>query len=367
MSQPSSFQDTLASMSQDVDIQILNTSMKNKHLTLAQMRGVIPLFNHYFKQVDQFGNKKKISRDEKQARWISYKNKIWRDYKRAIKGTFASEQALIRRYSEPLTFLKYKLKRASNLKVSDLSVEDQQYYKEIGGLDDINALIARQHNIDSINKITSRNNKKRKITDVYELEYERNRQRNHNIHPHNIHHQNSPSNSALNLPEINAYTNIVMNDPLACTNIADESKEKVDKAIEKLNDDLDVFEQEQLLKKRIEAYEITQEKVKALMEATKNVIETQPAMIGCIPAIGGLDDQLMVCFDFWLNKHKYSIKNKVVDFTLFMEQIMILKSDPKDFVTFLQKWKMLRIFNNDCFDPVWNFITTELSIECKKD
>ena len=178
MSIASSFTDTLASMSQDMDVQILDPQYKNRHLTLAQMRGIIPLFNHYFVLKDQFGNKKKISRQEKQSRWISYKNKIWRDYKRAIKGTFASEQALIRRYSEPLTFLKYKLKRATNLKVSDLCLEDQQYYKEIGGLDNVEELISRQrNNLDSIERITQRNSKKRKIVDIYAMDYER----NHNV------------------------------------------------------------------------------------------------------------------------------------------------------------------------------------------
>ena len=96
------------------------------------MKGVVNLVIHYFKQVDEFGNRKKMSRAEKQRRWMSYKQKIWNDYDRLINGTHSSEQALIRRYGDPVTFLKYRLKRTTNLKVEDLGVEDQAYYKEIG-------------------------------------------------------------------------------------------------------------------------------------------------------------------------------------------------------------------------------------------
>lgn len=149
MSQMSSYNDSIASLSQDFDFQIdhpLPPIARGKSVTLATMRGVINLFNHYFKQVDELGNKKKMSRVDKHRRWISYKQKIWDDYGRRISGTYASEQALIRRYSDPLTFLKYKLKRARNLVISELSDADQAYYKEIGGTDDVNELIARTKN-----------------------------------------------------------------------------------------------------------------------------------------------------------------------------------------------------------------------------
>ena len=145
MSQLNSFDDSIVSMSQDFDFQISNpppTPSRGRAVTLATMRGVINLFNHYFKQLDNHGNRKKMTRVEKQRRWVSYKQKIWDEYGRRITGTYASEAALIRRYSDPLTFLKYRLKRARNLKVSDLSEIDQAYYKEIGGTDDPNELIA---------------------------------------------------------------------------------------------------------------------------------------------------------------------------------------------------------------------------------
>ena len=349
MSIASSFTDTLASMSQDIDVEIVDPRYRNKHLTLAQMRGIIPLFNHYFNLKDQFGNKKKISRQEKQSRWISYKNKIWRDYRRAIKGTFASEQALIRRYSEPLTFLKYKLKRANNLKVSDLCVEDQQYYKEIGGLENVEALISRQrNNLDSIERIMPRNSKKRRVADVYALDYER----NHNVQ----------------VPQYIPPTVEIVNKTSASNAVKNESQnQKMDEALDKLNENLDVFEHEQMLKRKIEAYETTQEKVKALMDFVKNIIHQKPEMIGSIPGMGGLEDQLVISFDIWLHANKTVILQRVSDSQLFIKQIVTMRSDPKDFVTFLQNWKLIRIFKNDEFDAVWKYMQKELNISVKSD
>ena len=109
------------------------------------MRGVIQIFNHYFPK----NPGKRMSRDEKQRRWTSYKNEIYREYGRVIFGKFSSEQALVKRYSQPLSFLKYKFKRSRNLNLNDLSEADKQYYFEIRGLEDIDQLIKDTYNIDS--------------------------------------------------------------------------------------------------------------------------------------------------------------------------------------------------------------------------
>ena len=106
-----------SSMNANEQIFVTTNAVKNQHLTLAQMRGVIQMFNHYFPKKPG----KRMTREEKNKRWSSYKNKIYRDYRRIITGKFSSEKALVKRYSQPLSFLKYKLKRAKNLKLSDLS------------------------------------------------------------------------------------------------------------------------------------------------------------------------------------------------------------------------------------------------------
>ena len=144
-----SIDDSLSpSSSQQQQIFVTTTAVRNQHLSLAQMRGVIQIFNHYFPK----GVKKRMSRDEKSRKWVSYKNRIYGEYKRIITGKFASEKALVKRCSEPLAFLKYKLKRATNLNVQDLSKADQDYYFEIGGLQDVNELIKKTYNFNRTKK-----------------------------------------------------------------------------------------------------------------------------------------------------------------------------------------------------------------------
>ena len=363
--QDSSYIDPLQTMSQDFDIvQPVVPAVRARNVTHAQMRGVIALFNHYFRQTDQYGNKKKMSRMEKQQRWVSYKDKIWTEYGRRIRGTFASEQALIRRYSEPLTFLKYKLKRARNLRVEDLTPEDQLYYREIGGLDDVNAMISQQNNIDSVQKFASPA-KKRRLTKSAQLQFHSesytnnhsfsNDDNNHNRHRH------QPS-----IPVVHNLTSVPPLQPSVHPQIkSDQFHEKeVDKAIDKVNDNLDIFEEEQLLKKKIEAFEITQQKINALMTAVKTMLGNNPELIGSMPGAGSLTDQLAVCFGYWLNQNKSVIISNVASKELFLDQLMTLKSEQQEYKAFLHKWKLVRMFENDSFLKVWEWIKDELSIEC---
>ena len=135
---------------------------KSSHLSCANIRGLIKLFNYYFIVKDANGKRKRLPRKEMNDRWISYKKKVFTDYGKVIKGTLNSEKAFVKRYSEPLSFLKYKLKRSTNLKVSDLSPSDQAYYYEIGGSENVQELIEQQLNIDSISKATNRMKRKRR-------------------------------------------------------------------------------------------------------------------------------------------------------------------------------------------------------------
>ena len=387
-----SFNNSLPSLSQSMEFQIVhNPAARGRGVTLAQMRGVIPLFNHYFKQVDEFGVRKKMSRAEKQRRWVNYKQKIWEDYNRRITGTFASEQALVRRYSDPLTFLKYKLKRATNLIIADLSDEDQAYYREIGGVDDINEMIARTGNVDSVNTFHQPPARRQRLNDPVGREYDRlrmsqqqqshnhNHNQNHNLnqHPPQVQNQSNnnrdrlsqaqvaQSNSAVNHFNVSDIVSPVALQPGAA--IKENDEKPMDVAIDKLNDDLDVQDQELLLKKKIEAYEITQEKIRALMSYVKQTLAKKPEMIGSIPGLGCLEDQMNVCFDYWINAHKTAILSTVKDVNSFMEQILILKSDPKEFSMFLQKWKFIRMLKNDSFQAIWSWMKEELNIEIKSD
>ena len=390
MSQDSNFNDSIMSMSQDLDLSVNNppsTMARGRAVTLATMRGVVNLFNHYFKQADEFGNRKKMSRAEKLRRWVSYKQKIWNDYGRRINGAYSSEQALIRRYSDPLTFLKYRLKRTTNLKIEDLSIEDQAYYREIGGSNDVNDLIRRQGNIDSIRSFSQPPNRRRRtemnswvpvnvqplsssnniqVTNVASNDY----QRNHNVSnqvsnrinqalPPRVTHQSQNPNSTV----INLDGNLVS---LDANSVKHEVKEnEMSQAMDKLNDDLDIFEQEQLLKKKIEAYEITLEKVRAMMHGVKTLLGNEPRMIGLIPGVGSLDDQLILFFDYWLDRCKQAILSEVEKKELFITQIMLFRSDNSEFATFLHKWKMMRIMHSDSFRHVWNWMVDEMNISVK--
>ena len=392
MSQDSNFNDSIMSMSQDLDLSVNNLPSpmaRGRQVTLATMRGVVNLFNHYFKQVDEFGNRKKMSRAEKQRRWVSYKQKIWNDYGRRINGAYASEQALIRRYSDPLTFLKYRLKRTTNLKIEDLNAEDQAYFKEIGGTDDVNNLIRRQGNIDSIFSFSQPPSRRRRtginsmvpvnvhglpssnnvqVTNVASNDY----QRNHNVINQVSNRLNqSPftgtdhQSQSLNTAVINLDGNLVSND---AHSIKHEVKEnEMSQAMDKLNADLDIFEQEQLLKKKIEAYEITLEKVRAMMHGVKTLLGNEPRMIGLIPGVGNLDDQLVLFFDYWLDQCKQTILSEVESKETFLTQIMLFRSDNSEFASFLHKWKIMRIMHSDSFRPVWNWMVDEMNISVKSD
>ena len=137
--------------------------------------------------------------------------------------------------------------------------------------------------------------------------------------------------------------------------------------MDKLNDDLDIFEQEQLLKKKIEVYELTKEKVRALMIGIKTLLSNEPEMIGAIPGIGNLDEQLILFFDFWLKQNKSIILEDVTSKSFFMSQLTLFRSDASEFNAFLQKWKLMRIFHNDSFLAVWNWMKDELNISSKAE
>ena len=100
---------------------------RNPRLTLAQMRGVFALFKHWWPP----RKGKRMSKTEHEQRWATYKAKILHDYQRVIRGKFSSEKALIKRYSCPISWLKYRLKRHTNLDVRDLTPADREYYMEI--------------------------------------------------------------------------------------------------------------------------------------------------------------------------------------------------------------------------------------------
>lgn len=343
------------SSSQQQQLFVTTTRVKNQHLSLAQMRGVIQIFNHYFPKTPG----KRMNREEKNRRWVSYKNRIYREYKRIITGKFSSEKALVKRYSEPLSFLKYKLKRNTNLRVSDLSKADQDYFHEIGGVDDINQLIKTTYNIDSVEKISSNfqhipgSHKRRRLND----------DSNHN----RIENLNSETNMVdSEVHFIGAAGNHVDYPPVlqqAAKIKTDVDDEQIPPALNLLNDKLDIFEREQVDKKKIETFELTKQKLLAMKSAVEAQFINDPHLIGCLP---GIEEQESLAFDCWINKYKHiilddpAIKSSI---DVFIQQVITLKAEVPEWNSFINKWKLNRILFKDDFHIIWQKVKQELNIQ----
>ena len=381
------------SSSQQQQLFVTTTAVRNQHLSLAQMRGVIQIFYHYFPK----NVKKRMSRDEKARKWISYKNKIYQQYKRIITGKFASEKALVKRYSEPLAFLKYKLKRAKNLNIEDLSKADQDYYFEIGGLQDVNELIRKTYNIDSVEKLTD-------TFETYNFNRNRNKKRTRqqmesgisaSIDPNDNNNNNDNRNVLRANDDVDDNDNINNNGQKQKENYNDdlqvlnglpanipaiqatdhefppavnvqpkmEEDTKLTEALSFLNDKMNIFEREQLDKKKTEIFEITKQKLLAIRVTLESQMLSKPHLIGFIPSV---EDQNSLAFDCWLNLHKTKIKKDSAvkeDVSAFIEQLNLMKSDPVDWKNFVSKWKIWRIMFDDKFEIVWNKVKQEFNLE----
>ena len=352
------------SSSQQQQLFVTTTKVKNQHLSLAQMRGVIQIFNHYFPRKPG----KRMNREEKNRRWNSYKSRIYQEYKRIITGKYASEKALVKRYSEPLAFLKYKLKRATNLNIKDLSQADQDYFYEIGGVDDINQLVKNTYNIGSVEKMShilsgqKRSREQFETGNISHLVSQNPHDSNHNRRDVNTtilqealpRHQSS-ANQFRFPPEVRAFSEPKQENA--------DSDPKLTAALLNLNEKLDVFEKEQLDKKKIEMFEITKQKLSAVRQMMLTQFVNEPHLIG---SISGVEDQLSMAFDCWIHNYKHIIAEDPSvkkDLDLFINQLAILRTDMVEWQTFLIKWKLNRIFLGDDFQLVWNKIKAELNIQ----
>ena len=338
----------------DQELQILSSVRTQQHLSHAQARGIVQLFNFYFREKDSNGRTKRLSKDEKNRRWKIYKVRVYKDYNRVIKSEFNSEAALVKRYSDPLSFLKYKLKRYRNLKVSDLTPADQQYYKEIGGIDDVEELRRRQANIDSIDKGVERLVKRRRLNEPESngndlQSIDSNILRNHNI----SHQQHTSSVSVQNLPP---------RVPTPMPQLSRVEEPKMDQALQAMWSNFNDFEKEQMEKKKDTAQILTQEKTKAFLRVLSDQISSKPDLIGMIPGLSN-KDQLTNAFHGWLSKHMSKILASGVNRRQMVRQITLLKGDNVESMLFLQEWKVLRIVFQDEFRIVWTFVRRELAIE----
>ena len=344
------------------EVIIHNGNVSNRHLTYPQIRGVIHVFNHHFPK-----GGKRMSKDERNRRWLTYKNKIFRDYGRVITGKLDSEKAYVKRYSRPLDFLKYKLKRTTNLKLEDLPNEaDREYYFEIGGMNDIEALKSKTYDInyDSVERVTNNfqnynNNRRRKRRKLEDNDDHSNNNHNHNSNRNNSHIQNQHPHIVINEPNISGISSV----PPRIINNKRENDSKLNEALVNLNSKLDMYEQEILDKKKIEIYEITKQKWNALKNSVETHFINDPQLIGSMP---GIDNQDTIAFDCWMNKYKHIIKDDPQiqgNVDALIHKICVLKTDMSEWNSFVTKWKLNRIFYEDNFTIIWNNVKNDLKIK----
>lgn len=348
----------------DDEIEYLSSVKTQQHLSFAQARGIIQLFNYYFREKDSNGRTKRLPRTEKDRRWKLYKAKVYQDYNRLVRGNFNSEAALVKRYSDPMAFLKYKLKRNKNLKVSDLSSQDQEYYHELGGVDDIEEMFRRQANIDSISRAVKRRklgngvvNNNNNIGSSIDMDHAT----NHNIPNSRL----ISTTDSLQPSSFSLMSNgLSIPPPLSQqASIPPKTEETtLHSALNQLNQNLNDFEQEQLQKKKTLATEITKEKTKTFINIVQNEFTEKPELLGIFPN-SSLEDHLTAGFDLWLSNNKEKIRELVPDQNMLVEQLSILRSDHPDWIAFLHKWKLRRIIQDDVFNMVWTWVADELNIK----
>ena len=291
------------------------------------------------------------------------------DLCRLVKGTFNSEAALIKRYSDPISFLKYKLKRTRDLSVTDLTQTDQDYYFQIGGLSDVEMTMYKQANIDSLPKTADIN--KNGIQTGEPPAWKRRRCNNNENTDNSNNCDNMRANCSLDLTSVDqslmfSQSNVEQNEIRNSYQQPKVENPPLNQALYKLNKSLTEYEEEQVQKKKQLAVLLTNEKTKAYMEMYALKLGAHPEFLGLLPS-SSFDDQLTAGFDLWLYEYKQSICNKVGNIHDFINELALARSDGKDWLSFLHKWKLQRIFHRDAFSEVWSFVVQELHITIRTE
>lgn len=346
---------------------------RGRRSTYGEIRGRVQLFKVYFDTTDGTGRKRRLSKAQQSRRFAAYKRQIWEEYGVEIKGTLKSEKAYIARYGQPTRFLKYKLDRTTNLTPEELRDEDLKWYLEIGGKLSYADLVNSLPNIDSIDDagLTTRNTRRRlnPSEDASDL----------------------PPDMASSLPSqllstfesqpeldvLASLSNSNHNSNAAAAAASQASQtakveEKTDgeyaPALNVLHRKQTLYEKEQSEKKNMEMRTLFTTKCTVIKEVFAEMLTEHPEYTGFIPfcSTGGQDQN---SFDFWLAVNKEQIKTKVADVGVLIQQISVLLEDVPAWKLFLRKWKWQRIFKDNKFNPVWDWVANELNVEqrCGKE
>lgn len=318
---------------------------RKPHVPYAQMRGIIKLFNFYFVNKDKHGRNRRLSREERKSRWKSYKQQVKAEYGKVIKCTLLSEKTNIKRHTDPLTFLKYKLGRAKDLDVNHLAPADKAYFYEIGGIDDLSVLHAQQSNVDSVTAALGPRAKRRRlassvISDVTMMSTDS-----------SLPNLSQSQDDALTIDS--TIPPMLLQPPKLEKNYSD--------ALASLHDDLTVYEREQVQKKRAETKAVFGEKCEVVTNHLRQCLEQHPELIGLLPFPSG-DEQIVNAFDYWVSHHVDLIKSKVMTISAFLQRVDAVRADEKEWRLFVRDWKMHRIMHKDDFKVIWDWIVEKLEI-----
>ena len=336
----------------DVTTSAVASGGRGKHMDYGQVRGLTKLFEYKFVHKDHHGRNRRVSKQLLNEMFNGYKDQVLREYGRVIKGTLASEkvfyfisfqvfqienmkQAFYKRYTDPLTFIKYKLKRSTDLVVTELRDEDQAFYYEIGGKATMEDLLRDQASIQSIGDGAAGIRRKRPRI--------------------------APAVSSQELKE----DTLVDSPHLEMPKVEGDDNQYTP-ALHQLKSQMTAYQLEQLKQKRIEIASLFQEKCTALLNMCSECLSSRPELIGLIP-FSASEEQTGNAFDYWLHHHVSKINESVQEMSLFKRQITSLRDDEKAWKKFLHGWKLERILFGDDFLKIWEWIVTELNVAIKND
>ncbi len=351
-------------------------------MTFEQIKGIVQVFKSYFELYDSNGARRRLSKQLRESQWQKYKTQILFEYGRVIKGKLESEKAYIKRHTDPLSFIKYRLRRSKNLTYTDLSPEAQAYYFEIGGTADVTELYTSTENVDSVQKanhIASQPaNKRRRLTDAELVAFSA-PDGGSSVIASTI-ASTIPSaepsqamlgielgeNSLYDVGGLPVVPNIIIPQPgdqLPLPQLSANKTHCMDHALQRLKNKLDRFELEQLDKKKIEMYEVTTQKTRAIIQEVSNSVGGEPHLIGVMMPGISLLEQSDISFEMWLHQNLEAVKNTLMNnVDVLFEKVCLSRQDSIGWEDFLKKWKLKRILYSDDFECVWEWCEKELAL-----
>ena len=141
---------------------------------------------------------------------------------------------------------------------------------------------------------------------------------------------------------------------------------KIDATLNKMHQNFNDFEREQLEKKRDTAQILTEVKTKAFLNMVAQEMASKPQLIGMLPGLQ-LKQQLLCAFHGWISNNIERILEIGYEKKTLCLHLSMLKGDNEETSIFLQQWKLnMKILKNE-FRLVWGLIVKALQIPRSND